>query len=381
MFDAFEDLQAAFDKFAASERPVDLRELRRFADRVEFEWLRRVREHDRAMEWAVEDSASPAAWLRSNVSLAPGEARATIQVARKLDHFPGLAEAFAAGDVSRQHAAVLTTAATPERLEPLQALEPQLVDAAKAMDPRQFRWVVHHACGAIDGDGGVTQDRDQFAKRHFHASPTFEGMVQVDGLLDPEIGETLLTALAACEPAKKDPNDTRTPAQRRADALGDIARHSLVCAEPKQHKGRRRGRPNISVHSDLQMLEARAPEAVSDIRAEAEHVGRLSQATLLRLSCDANISRVITDGRSQVLDIGRSTRTIPPAIWRALVARDRHCRHPGCDRSPGWCEGHHIQHWEHGGPTSLENLMLLCWRHHRAIHEHPPHSPPNSPCG
>jgi hypothetical protein len=376
MFDAFEDLQDAFDKFAGSEQPVDLGQMRRFADRVEFEWLRRVREHDRTMEWAVEDSASPAAWLRSHVRVAPSEARATIQVARKLDKFPGLADAFSTGDVSRQHAAVLTTAATPERLEALQALEPELVDAAKSMDPRQFRWVVHHACGAIDGDGGVTQDRDQFAKRRFHASPTFEGMVRVDGLLDPETGEALLTALDAHEPARKDPDDPRTPAQRRADSLGDIVRHDLACSDPKQHNGRRRGRPNMSVNCDLQMLQALAPALISDIRAEAEHVGRLSQATLRRLSCDANISRIITDGKSQVLDVGRSTRTIPPAIWRALVARDRHCRHPGCDRRPGWCEGHHIWHWEDGGPTSLENLILLCWRHHRAIHEHPPHAPP-----
>ena len=356
MFDVLDDLEAVLDKLATTERPRDLVRFRRLADRLEFQWLRAIREHDRSMEWAVEDSASPAAWLRSNVSLAPSEARATIQTARKMDHFPGLAEAFAAGDISRQHAAVLTIAATPERLEPLQALEPQLVDAAKAMDPRQFRWVVQHACSAIDGDGGVNQDRDQFAKRHFHASPTFEGMVRVDGLLDPETGETLLTVLAAHEPARKHPNDTRTPAQRRADALGDIARHALACSEPEQHHGRRRGRPHMSVNCDLQMLEAIAPAVCSDIRAEAEHVGRLSQATLRRLSCDANISRIITDGKSQVLDVGRTTRTIPPAIWRALVARDQHCRHPGCDRRPGWCEGHHIWHWEDGGPTSLENL-------------------------
>ena len=68
-----------------------------------------------------------------------------------------------------------------------------------------------------------------------------------------------------------------------------------------------------------------------------------------------------------VLDVGRRTRSIPPAIRRALDARDRKCRFPGC--ASHWCDAHHVVHWADGGPTSLDNLLLLCRRHHRAIHE------------
>jgi HNH endonuclease len=84
---------------------------------------------------------------------------------------------------------------------------------------------------------------------------------------------------------------------------------------------------------------------------------------------DCNAHRVITDAQSMPLDIGRAARTVPIAIWRALVARDRHCTAPGCDQPPGWCEAHHITHWQDGGPTALHNLKLLCWRHHRDHHE------------
>ena len=96
----------------------------------------------------------------------------------------------------------------------------------------------------------------------------------------------------------------------------------------------------------------------------------MSVATLRRIACDARIARVITDGRSQPLDVGRAIRTVTAAQWRALVARDGGCTHPGCDRPPGWCEAHHIEHWADGGTTTLDNLKLYCDRHHRDAHAH-----------
>lgn len=89
---------------------------------------------------------------------------------------------------------------------------------------------------------------------------------------------------------------------------------------------------------------------------------------LRKLTCDAHIHRVITDGASSILDYGRSTRTIPPAVYTSLVLRDLGCRFPGGDRPSEWCEGHHIRHWEDGGRTDLSNLVLLCSKHHHVIH-------------
>jgi HNH endonuclease len=77
---------------------------------------------------------------------------------------------------------------------------------------------------------------------------------------------------------------------------------------------------------------------------------------------------VVTDGASQPLDVGRRTKVVPPPLRRAVTVRDGECRFPGCDRPPGWCDAHHVQHWADGGPTALENLVLLCRRHHRLIH-------------
>jgi hypothetical protein len=95
----------------------------------------------------------------------------------------------------------------------------------------------------------------------------------------------------------------------------------------------------------------------------------LPVATIERLLCDAGVARVITRGRSVPIDVGRTTRTIPSALWRALVVRDRGCVAPGCDRPPGWCEVHHRIPWSHGAGTDLENCELRCGQHHHAVHE------------
>jgi hypothetical protein len=79
---------------------------------------------------------------------------------------------------------------------------------------------------------------------------------------------------------------------------------------------------------------------------------------------------VIMAGKSEVLDVGRAMRTVSPAMWTALVARDRHCQAPGCTRPPADCDAHHLEHWAHGGVTSLANLKLYCWKHHRQQHSH-----------
>jgi hypothetical protein len=103
--------------------------------------------------------------------------------------------------------------------------------------------------------------------------------------------------------------------------------------------------------------------------AETGWAGPITAEAARRLACDAGITRVITAGASQPLDVGRRTRTIPPALRTALTVRDRGCVWPGCDRPPPWTDAHHLIPWIDGGPTNLDNLALLCRRHHRSVHE------------
>lgn len=154
-------------------------------------------------------------------------------------------------------------------------------------------------------------------------------------------------------------NEAPTWGQVQADALGLIAETAL-------HHGMDAGaageRYQVVVHVDAAVLEN------ADAPGQAVVEGaRVSAETSQRLACDA--SRVVMrhDPDGTITEVGARTRTIPPAIRRALNHRDQGCRFPGCGSRFG--QGHHIRHWAHGGPTTLSNLTTLCRRHHRAVHE------------
>jgi hypothetical protein len=345
-------------------------------DRAEFLWIRAARASERAGEWQADGAVSAASWLRARCGLTHGGASSALRLGRMLESMPEVAEAFAAGDISRHHVAVIERASTPDRRDVLDSLDAELADAARRLDPQRLRAALRHVCDALDGDGGAANDDVQHTRRRAHLSRTLDGMGILDALLDPEATEVVLTALDAVMERDRDPHDTRTTTQRRADALVDLCRVGLAHAQVGPG---RRNPPQLSAVADLELLEARAgPSLARHIRAEAAH-GPLSTATLRRLACDARIARIITDGRSLPLDVGRSTRVVTSAQWRALVARDGGCVAPGCDRPPGWCEAHHKHHWLDGGPTDLDNLELRCHRHHRAVHHHTPGPDPPEP--
>jgi hypothetical protein len=188
-------------------------------------------------------------------------------------------------------------------------------------------------------------------------------MVRVDGDLDPETGEALLTALGAvldAETRSHAGEDDRTPAQRRADALGEICRQWLDGSDRPMVGGER---PHVTLTVDAGMLAGHAAG-----RAELDQTGPVPEEIARRHVRDASVMRVVLSGRSQPIDVGRRTPIVPPAMRRAVIVRDRRCRFPGCDRPHSWCDAHHIVHWADGGPTAVRNLLLLCRRHHRMVH-------------
>ena len=188
------------------------------------------------------------------------------------------------------------------------------------------------------------------------------GTSSLDGELDAEGAATLDTALDAVMQPPRGPALLRSPAQRRAEALVELARRVLDGGELPCNGGER---PHVSVTVPLVALESRTRAS----GAVLEWAGPIGGEAARRLACDAAVSRIITDGRSEPLDVGRSTRTIPVALRRAIVARDRHCIFPGCDRPPPWADVHHFVHWADGGETSLENCGLCCRPHHWLFHE------------
>jgi hypothetical protein len=197
---------------------------RRALDAAEAEWLAMVAAYDRAERWRADGFVSAAAALAAECHLSEGAARGHVELARSLEEMPAVAEAFGAGDVSRQHASVLAKACTPERLDAIAELLPTLVTAAARMPARELGAMVQHAVERLDGDGGAAEDERLRARRCVRVSRRLDRMVAGEVVLDPEGGEYYLAALKAEMQSDRREHETRTSEQRRADALENICR-------------------------------------------------------------------------------------------------------------------------------------------------------------
>jgi hypothetical protein len=352
---------------------------------LELERLRRLAEIERRGLFARDGHLSAASWVASRFRVSWGEAKRDAGVARSLADMPSTRRALETGEVSLSAARVL---ARIRQVDPaaFRDDEAQLVEAARIHSMGDLHRVAAYWRQQIEREQLTDGEDAVRSRRALRASVTFMGMVRLDGDLDPETGETLLTALGAvldAEARGRDEHDRRTPAQRRADALGEVCRQWLDVADRPLVGGER---PHVAVLVDAGTLanadanEARcgeaspidrpaAPAASSvGVISELGHVGPIPTGLARRLACDASVMRVVMTAGSEPVDIGRRSAIVPPGMRRAVIARDRHCRFPGCDRPPAWCDAHHVLHWADGGATAVENLLLLCRRHHRMIH-------------
>jgi hypothetical protein len=283
-----------------------------------------------------------------------------VRLARALEEMPETSRALSEGDVSLAAAKVLAHArnADPEMFK---QAEHELVDAARIHSMADLGRITAFWRQRVERERSGDPEERLRERRRLFASSTFGGMVRVDGDLDPETGECLLTALGAVldsEARSRGKDDHRSPAQRRADAMGEICRQWLDRSDRPSVAGER---PHLTVSVDAASLAGVAS-------AELDHAGPGVGQTARRIACDASVLRVVMNGRSEPLDVGRRTPVIPPSMRRAVIVRDRHCRFPGCDRPHPWCDAHHVSHWADGGETAAANLLLLCRRHHRLVH-------------
>src|SRR5881296_2969755 len=324
-----------------------------------------IREFDARGGWG-NGFSSCGAWLTWRVGLDPGAARERVRVARALGTLPRLAQALARGELSYAKVRALTRVATPETEERLLAVGRAGTAAHVERIVRGWR--------RVDRQAEARETAGQHASRALHVYEDEDGTVVLRGRLGPEVGALLLRALAAARetlyqrsraeetanPPADASADASTRAQQQADALALLAesalRHELDPGAPGE-------RYQVVVHVDAAVLADPDQPGQSVLEGGT----RVSAETSRRLACDASrvVMRHDEDGR--LLEIGARTRTIPPALRRALHHRDRGCRFPGCGLPLG--VGHHVRHWAQGGPTTLSNLALLCRQHHRAVHE------------
>jgi hypothetical protein len=287
-------------------------------------------------------------WIRFNCHMTSGAAADRVAVGQAMSRLPRSLEAVAQGEIGLAHVSVMarTADALGEQFD-----ERALIDYAREHSPGKFHYFCRHARHAADAPGYVAQEVEQVQNRRLSLSSWIDGSMVLSGVLDAFGGAALRTAL---EPLarRSGEGDHREREQRLADALVELATGG-------------RQQATLQVTSSVETLLGLAGAPAADMEFSLP----ISAKAVERLACDCSVTRVLLDSESTVIDVGRSKRVVSGPARRALNARDGSCRWPGCDRPASWSVAHHVVHWINGGTTDLDNLVLLCHRHHWMVHE------------
>jgi len=366
------------------ERMADgITELVAHLDAGTFQLLELICEFDKNEGWEGTGIRSCAHWLNWKCGMSMGPARERVRVARALPDLPRISEAFREGRLSYSKVRAMTRVATAKNEAAL--LQVALNGTATHVETQVRLYRKTKRIEALEEEN----------LRHGHRDLSWyvddDGYWIFKGRFPPEQGALLEKALEAAgdqlfneqqsvpqevAAAVSDivPLDSTSPepvSQQRADALGRVVEGFLSGVTGNQQGSDQPGRHQtggdrymVNIHTDVETLR----ENGNGAEAEIEDRGHVPAETSRRLACDCSIVHWHEDKQGSPLNIGRKTRSIPPAIRRALKRRDQGCRFPGCTCNR-FVDAHHIQHWADGGETSMDNLVLLCRTHHRLVHE------------
>lgn len=370
--------------------------------------------------WAILGYASSTAWLRFTHLMDSRRARSLERTAAWLEANPRTRAAYIDGRLSAEHVSAIrrVIASCPRRAAAYPKFEEALLQVAANSNPECTARVLRAWADALDPTSANEESTDHYERRSLYLSPLGEGW-DLRGWLPSAIGAELAGLLnEAMAQRRRDSDDDALdpPPARRLDALMDLARAAAVAGKPDgcgpflssgaRHRARvvvtipiqrlmENGGPSCA-HAGIGACEGEAsgdPGCAGGYRVSGEASssatgllpnptdcapswactngpgeGFLAMSEALRLACDGEVQRLVLGPQSQPLDIGRSTRVVPDHIRTALHHRDGGCVVPGCRRPPGWCEAHHVQHWSDGGLTAVQNLALICSRHHHELH-------------
>ncbi len=305
--------------------------------------LTRIRRFDETEAWGEQGAKSCAHWLTWRIGLDGGTAREKVRVARALGALPKLDAAFAAGQLSYAKVRALTRVTTP-------ATEENALALALAATGAQLERICRKLRHATEMEQEMARER------------RFYGRVLGDGLTRLEIVVTSDEADLIIQAVERVRNQMGGEEQARPTAADGLMELVSAYVAGRTSPGETPSAP------DTELVVHVEHSSATTLTATLEDGSPVSAETFRRLACDAGVVTASLDAESTVLDVGRRTRSIPPAIRRALWIRDKGCRFPGCTATR-FLHGHHVEHWLHGGRTSLENLVFLCSFHHRLVHE------------
>lgn len=301
-------------------------------------------------------------WLATSTGEGVGHCKVTLQLAERIQQMPVIKPVFAAGGLAESKLRLLADAWCADAAEVFGRDEEMLCRWATTLPHRDFRFVLDTWRMHADPDREEKTSQDKFDARAVRLSGLMDGMGAIDGTLDPEGLALVREAIRALSQPVE--GESRTAAQRRADALVEMARNTIRTLEPTP--GQKRRKPKVIATMSLDDLVASAGGGVLDTDLDTTVV---PVETVRRMACDCNVHRYITNPLGTVIDFGRSQRVVSDSLFDTLLIRDHGCRWVGCAIPAGSCDAHHAKHWLDLGETEPGNLVLLCWFHHHLLHE------------
>jgi hypothetical protein len=342
--------------------------LQRAAERLACVLTRAVAAFDAGRSWEADGARTASAWLAARCRMPVESARRRVRLGRALRNMGVVEAAWLAGEIGEAQVRLLAGARTPATAECFARDESMLVEQARTLGYGAFARCVAYWGQLADPEGTDRSAAARFAARRLHLSETFDGSWALDGLLDPINGAILAKALGAieqeffqadwAEARERSGEDVRashlarTPAQRRADALVEMAKRSMALPA-----GARLPEPLFSVLVGYETFAGRVCE-LANRRVVAP-------ADLARWLDEAWVERVVFDGPERVTDVGVRRRLFAGATKRAVQVRDKECFHPTCEEPAEACEIDHVQPWAAGGLTTEANGRVACGFHNR----------------
>jgi hypothetical protein len=349
-------------------------ELHRCLARLEAATTRATAAFDAGGEWAADGARTAAAWVAARCQLPSSSARRRVRLGRALRHLPATEAAWLAGAVGEAQVAALARARTPATEEAMARDEEMLVSEAERLRFESFARVLAYWSQVADPDGVEADAERELDSRRVHLSQSFGRSWFLDGLLDPISGAVVDNALRRIEQelfeadwaeARERLGDAagvadlgRTAAQRRADALVEMARRAGAVPE-----GARRPEPLFTVLVGYETFAGRTCQLANGTV--------VSPGSLVPWLDQAWVERVVFDSASRVVDVGQARRAFTGATRRAVEVRDQQCFHPLCDEPAERCEVDHVEPWAAGGATVMANGRAACAHHNRDRHRRP----------
>lgn len=355
---ALDELSAASNvDLALEDLDSDIIELLHAQRRIEIELARKTREIERRSGHQQMGYSSPTSYLMHRGNLSASRAKRIVADANAIQKAPATYRAWVEEELSTDQARRINSLAEalPDHFREAEESLVEIVSGLSVSDTSRALEYWRQSVAGPDDLGAESQTD----RRGLSLSRTWDGMRRIDGWLTAVAGEALETALDALTPPPRE-GEKRTPRQRRHDALEDLARSYLDHGDTPMVGGEK---PHVIVLADMDALRG-----VAGGTHETLNGAVLDIETLRALACDASVSRIVLGPDSEILDVGRKTRVWTTAQRRAIVARDRGCVAPGCERKPQHCDIHHKTHWADGGTTSVEEGELLCRFHHTIEH-------------